>query len=161
MAKAPKWLTPREQDAWRAFIRAHSLLLARLHRQLQADAGLSLSDYEVLAHLSESASGRLRVFELGAALQWEKSRVSHQLRRMEQRGLISRAECPTDGRGAFVALTGAGRRAVELAAPLHVEEVRRSFVEPLTAEQLDALAGITETLVTALDPDAATADRNR
>ena len=155
MANAdPRWLTQREQSAWRAFLRAHSLLLARLHRQLQADAGLSLSDYEVLAYLSESADGRLRVFELGAGMQWEKSRLSHHLRRMEQRGLVARADCPTDARGAFVVLTDQSRRAIELAAPLHVEEVRRSFVEPLTRAQLDSVMTIAQALIDAADDGA-------
>lgn len=108
---------------------------------------MSLSDYEVLAYLSEAPNQRLRILELAAAVQWEKSRVSHHVTRMEQRGLVARQECPTDGRGHFVSLTDAGRRAIEAAAPLHVAEVRRWFIEPLQAKQLDELAKAAEAIV--------------
>lgn len=150
MATPPTaWLTPQEQRAWRAFLRSHTLLLARLHRQLQRDAGLSLADYEVLANLSEAADGRLRAFRLAASLQWEKSRLSHHLTRMEQRGLVTREECSSDARGAFVALTEEGRRTIASAAPAHVGEVRRSFIDPLTPEQLELLATVSERIMTA------------
>src|SRR3546814_13458713 len=82
---------------------------ARLRRAHQRDSGLSDSDYAVLVHVSEAPEGRLRIFELGAQLEWEKSRLSHHLRRMEQRDLIVREECDTDRRGAFVVLTPTGR----------------------------------------------------
>lgn len=153
MARGRRWLTGREQRAWRAFLRAHALLLAHLNRQLQADSGLSLSDYEVLVNLSEAPERRLRVFELGAALQWEKSRVSHHLTRMEQRGLVAREECASDARGAYVVLTEKGREAIRGAAPRHVEEVRRWFLEPLSPEQLDGVADAAEAIVARLESD--------
>ncbi len=120
-----------------------SRLDERLNRQLQRDSGLSSADYEVLVNLSEADEGRLRAFQLGALIRWEKSRVSHHLTRMEKRGLIAREECPTDGRGAYVVLTPAGRAAIDTAAPLHVEEVRRLFVDLLSEEQLQQLVAIT------------------
>src|SRR3546814_15343138 len=89
--------------------------------------------------LSEAPEGRLRIFELGAQLEWEKSRLSHHLRRMEQRDLIVREECDTDRRGAFVILTPTGRVAIEGAAPKHVAEVRDAFIYALTPDQLEPI----------------------
>ena len=151
-----KWLNDREQRAWRAFIDVHAQLMRRLHRQLQTDSDLSGPDYEVLVHLSESSDGRLRPFELGRQLQWEKSRLSHHLTRMERRGLIGREECETDARGAHIALTRAGRRAIVAAAPAHVAELRRLFIDALSPRQIDELARISEAVLAhlALDEDS-------
>ena len=143
----PRWLDEREARAWRGYARMQAQLSARLHRSLQRRTGLSLSDYEVLVHLSEAPDGHLRSFQLSAALQWEKSRLSHHLTRMEARGLVSREECSSDGRGAFVVLTAAGRAAIEAAAPTHVADVRETFIDVLTPAQLDALAEIAETVL--------------
>lgn len=145
-----EWLDRREQEAWRNFLRMESRLSARLNRELQRNDGLSEADYEVLVHLSEAPGGRMRAFELSRALRWEKSRLSHHLTRMAGRGLIERAECRTDGRGADVVLTGCGRAAIEAAAPRHVEDVRRYFVDPLTPAQLDALTEIADAVLTRL-----------
>ena len=142
-----RWLAPDELQAWRGFLSMHAQLSAHLRRSLVQGAGMSDADYAVLVHLSEAPDGRLRVFELVRGLQWEKSRLSHQLRRMEQRDLLERTECPTDGRGAFVALTPAGRAAIEAAAPLHVAEVRRHFVDRLTPAQLDALLEVSRAVL--------------
>lgn len=146
-----RWLDEREARAWRRFQRMHTQLSARLDRHLVQDAGMSSADYAVLVGLSEAPQGRLRAFELGAELQWEKSRLSHQLRRMEQRGLVRREECPSDARGLIVVLTPAGRAAIEEAAPQHVEDVRRYFVDPLTAGQLDEMARIAAAVLARLD----------
>src|SRR5688572_2840237 len=105
------WLTEEEQQLWRAWLALGSALPAALHRELQADAGLSLPDFDVLVQLSESADGRLRVSDLARALGWERSRLSHHVGRMERRGLVTREECVDDGRGAFVVLTSGGRAA--------------------------------------------------
>ena len=86
----PRWLDEREQRAWRRFITMQAQLRARLARQMQRESGLSEADYEVLVQLSEAPCGRQRVFELGQATQWEKSRLSHHLTRMVQRGLVAR-----------------------------------------------------------------------
>ena len=146
-----QWLSDDEQRVWRSYLRAHVLLGARLSRQLQRDTDLSEADYAVLVNMSEAPDGRLRGFALAGALQWEKSRLSHQLTRMERRGLVRREECPTDGRGAFVVLTDEGRARIVAAAPLHAAEVRRWFVDALTAEQLAALGDITSALVARLE----------
>ena len=131
-------------------------LNTQVNRELQRETGLSGADYEVLVNLSEAPDGRLRPFELGRATEWEKSRLSHHLTRMEERGLVKREACPTDNRGAHIVLTAKGRKAIEAAAPLLVSHVRRLFVEALTPEQLDALADIAETVIAKLGdgPDA-------
>jgi DNA-binding MarR family transcriptional regulator len=144
------WLDDREQRAWRGLLAMSAALDSRLGRSLQQRSGLSHADYAVLVALSESSRGRLRAFELVAELEWEKSRLSHQLRRMEDRGLLVREECETDRRGAFVVLSPAGRAAIEEAAPSHVADVRRWFVDALTPAQLDALAQISEAVLARL-----------
>jgi DNA-binding MarR family transcriptional regulator len=148
--RATRWLEPDEQAAWRAFLAMQSQLFRRLGRQLQADSELSTADFEVLVHVSEAPGGRLRAFELGEALSWEKSRLSHQLTRMERRGLVERRVCTTDGRGADVVLTDAGRATIEEAAPGHVDELRRVFVDVLTPAQLRELEAIATAVLGAL-----------
>ena len=138
-----RWLTGEEQRAWRGLLRMTSELNARMNRQLQDDCGISLADYDVLVVLSEAPAARLRVFEIADVLAWEQSRVSHQLARMQRRGLVARQECRADARGAFVVLTEAGRAAIERAAPAHVETVRQLVFEGLSRDQLAALTAIT------------------
>ncbi|HKS99246.1 MAG TPA: MarR family winged helix-turn-helix transcriptional regulator [Rugosimonospora sp.] len=148
-----EWLDEREQRAWRAFMALHTYLPAALNRRLQRDTGLSMADYHILVALSESPQGRLRAYEIAHATMWEKSRLSHHLSRMEQRGLVSRAPCPADQRYPDVVLTTAGRAAIGEAAPRHVADVRRWFVEALSPEQLDALTGIVAAIMDRLGQD--------
>jgi DNA-binding MarR family transcriptional regulator len=148
-----EWLNPQEQRAWRTFIQVQSKLRHRVGRQTHRDTGLSEADYEVLVNLSEAPDGRLRAFELGRATEWEKSRLSHHVTRMAERGLVARESCPTDTRGAVLAITPAGRSAIESAAPQHVEHVRRWFIDALSPAQLDALADICETVLARLDDE--------
>ena len=108
-----RWLTEEEQRAWRGLLRMTAQLNARANRLLLQEYGISLADYEVLVALSEAPEGQLRVFEVADALAWEQSRVSHQLARMQRRGLITREGCATDARGAFAVLTTAGRATIE------------------------------------------------
>jgi DNA-binding MarR family transcriptional regulator len=129
------WLTADEQRVWRTYLRLNSLLLARLNRQLQQDSGLTLPEYEVLVQLSEAPQQRRRPFQICEALNWEQSRLSHQLTRMEHRGLVAREECAADGRGAFVVLTAAGADAIQSAAPGHVAAVRRLVFDRLGDDQ--------------------------
>jgi DNA-binding MarR family transcriptional regulator len=150
------WLDEREERAWRALQRMQLRLTGLLARDLAATSALSYPDYLVLVALTDSPDGRLRLFQLGAALGWEKSRVSHQVARMSRRGLVGKEECLADRRGAYVAVTKQGRKAIESAAPRHVETVRRFFVDRLTRSQLDALGDAAETVLTGLveeDPD--------
>ena len=119
------WLSDDEQRAWRTYLRMSSLLPAALNRELQQECGLTLPEYGVLVQLSETPEQRLRPFQICEALNWEQSRLSHQLTRMERRGLVARRECEADGRGAVIELTAAGADAIGAAAPRHVAAVRR------------------------------------
>jgi DNA-binding MarR family transcriptional regulator len=148
---APRWLTADEQRAWRAYLDMNARLAARLNRQLQDEFGLSIADFSVLVQLSEHVDARMRVLELARALRWEKSRLSHQLSRMQQRGLVERSNCTEDRRGAFIRLTERGRSAVEEAAPRHVEAVRQYLFDGLSAAQVEALAAIARTVIDRLD----------
>ena len=143
MMTMSRWLTEEEQRAWRGLLRMTSQLNARMNRQLVQEHGVSLADYEVLVVLSEAPEGRRRVFEIADALAWEQSRVSHQLARMQRRGLIGRQDCPSDARGAFAVITAAGRAAIERAAPAHVETVRRLVFDGLPPDQLATLTELT------------------
>jgi DNA-binding MarR family transcriptional regulator len=140
-ADRTEWLDEREQRAWRGFVDMHAAVNRALSAQLQRDSDLSLADYAVLVALTEADEGELRSYAIAEKLQWEASRLSHQLRRMEARGLIERRSCPEDRRGVNIAITEAGRRTIERAAPLHVAEVRRVFIDHLDESQLDALVG--------------------
>jgi DNA-binding MarR family transcriptional regulator len=144
------WLSEDEQRAWRTYLRMGSLLPAALNRQLQHDCGLTLPEYEVLVQLSEAPGYRLRPFQICDALNWEQSRLSHQLTRMQHRGLVTRQECEADGRGAFVVLTAAGADAIEAAAPQHVATVRRLIFDRLDPAQRTAFEQACATIIDAL-----------
>jgi DNA-binding MarR family transcriptional regulator len=116
------WLTDDQQRVWRDYLTTSALLQSEMNRQLQRDCGLSLPDYDVLVALDERDA--CRVNELGERVGWEQSRLSHQLRRMEARGLIEKRGAGEDRRGATVQLTAAGRTALATAAPGHAELVR-------------------------------------
>ena len=146
-----RWLDEREERAWRALQLMQLRLTGELARQLAAGSGLSYSDYVVLVALTGQLDGRMRLFELAGTLGWEKSRVSHHIARMEERGLVAKEKCDFDRRGAFVVLTGPGREAIEAAAPAHVDAVRQLFVDHLTPGQLDAVGAAAETVLAALD----------
>lgn len=146
-----RWLTDDEQRAWRGLMVMQDRLGEYLERQLRRNFGISNADYQVLAHLSEADGGRLRSFELAALLRWEKSRLSQQLSRMEQRELITKERCPTDHRGAIAIITPRGADLIATAAPLHVSDVRNALIDHLTPTQLTALADISETARRRLD----------
>jgi DNA-binding MarR family transcriptional regulator len=151
MAPAVQWLTAQEQHIWRGWLKLNTELASTLQRELQQDAGLSMQDYEVLVHLTDNPEGRIRVTELAGLLQWERSRVSHHIKRMEHRGLVGRSECSEDGRGAFVVITPEGRAAIEEAAPGHVMAVRRLMFDALSEEEKAALAAVIDKLLARSD----------
>ncbi|WP_371583816.1 MarR family winged helix-turn-helix transcriptional regulator [Streptomyces sp. NBC_01314] len=153
MDESSQRLTPAEQCAWRSVIRMHERLGGRLSRGLQSESRLSGSDYAVLVNLTGAPAGRMRHAELAKGLEWEKSRMSHQISRMAKRGLVERRECPEDGRGAFVVITPEGREVITKAAPRHVEAVRRLFVDPLTPEELRTFARVADRVVERLERD--------
>ncbi|MEU7360045.1 MULTISPECIES: MarR family winged helix-turn-helix transcriptional regulator [Streptomyces] len=130
----------------------HDLLVNQAGRSMQNEFGLSATDYTVLAELTRAPNDHLRVMELAKVLGWEKSRVSHHLSRMVKRGLLTREDCADDGRGAYVTVTAAGRAAIEAAAPRHVEDVRRLFLDHLTPGQIVLLAEITDTVIEKISP---------
>jgi DNA-binding MarR family transcriptional regulator len=143
----PRWLTDDEMRAWRGYRRMRTLLDLQLARDLAQDAGLSEADYDVLSTLSETEGHRWRLNELAGQLLWSKSRASHHISRMEQRGLVAREECPEDGRGAMVVLTGDGMRAIVGAAPGHVASVRRHMIDLMTEAELAALDAFSHRVV--------------
>jgi DNA-binding MarR family transcriptional regulator len=148
--RAPRWLDPAEDRAWRGYRRMRALLDLQINRDLARDAGLSEPDYDVLSNLSETEGYRWRLSDLAARMLWSKSRLSHHLTRMQQRGLVTREDCPEDGRGAVVVLTQGGLRAIQAAAPDHVASVRRHLIDLLSPDQIAALGDITETVLSHL-----------
>lgn len=156
-----RWLDEHEERAWRALQFMQLRLEGELARQLAADSGLSYPDYVVLVALTDRPDGRLRLFELAAVLGWEKSRASHHVGRMVERGLVTKERCDEDRRGFYVVLTARGRREIEAAAPGHVSAVRRLFVDRLTRRQLDAIADAAEAVLAALDQPADDGDGQR
>jgi DNA-binding MarR family transcriptional regulator len=143
-------LDKRESRAWRGVHALYTDLAAHLARHLATDSGLTEADYTVLVAVSEAPDRRIRARDLCQTLKWERSRLSHQIDRMEARGTVRRAPCEGDARGFDVLLTDAGRTAIETAAPLHVAAVRHCFIDLLTPEQLDSLGDIAETITTHL-----------
>ncbi|GAA2611924.1 hypothetical protein GCM10010399_48510 [Dactylosporangium fulvum] len=149
----PNWLDDREQQAWRGYIALDREVRTRLARQLLRETGLTGAEYAVLVSLSEAPGGRLRVFQLRHAAEWEKTRLTHQITRMVQRGLVAREPCEDDPRGAFVVLTEAGWEAISEAAPRHVAHVRHWFFDALTSEQVDVLIELSRAVLSRL-PEA-------
>lgn len=143
----PVWLSADQQRVWRQWLRLNRDLSAALARDMQSGSELSMADFEVLVNLTDVAEGRLRISELATSMDWERSRLSHHVKRMEARGLVSREGCPDDGRGAFVTITPSGRRAIEHAAPHHVQAVRRLVVDVLSDDELAQLGAITGKLL--------------
>ncbi|MDH6143325.1 MULTISPECIES: MarR family winged helix-turn-helix transcriptional regulator [Kitasatospora] len=131
------WLTAREQRFWRAHLEVSKLLEYQLGREL-AQYDLAINDYEILVVLSESPDRRMRMTDLAAATLQSKSRLSHQITRMENAGLVLRQECPGDRRGLYAHLTEQGWQTLRKAAPDHVRSVRAHFIDRLDDDQLDA-----------------------
>jgi DNA-binding MarR family transcriptional regulator len=141
-----KRMTSHEMAVWRSLVDTTAELRRRLAGQLAADSSLSPGDYAVLLALTESEGKRLRSSELASAIDWERSRLSHHLARMEKRGLIERADCVTDNRGAEVVLTEDGARTFRAATAPHMRAVKQHFGDPLSPAQFDALDDILTTL---------------
>ncbi len=154
----PRWLSADEQCTWRNFLTAWQWLLASVDGQLQRDAGIPLAYYEILVRLSEAPGQALRMTQLAAASASSKSRVSHAVARLEERGWVRRADCPTDRRGQIAQLTDEGFAALSAAAPGHVEQVRRVLFDALSPRQLRELAGISDTILAAASSAPADGD---
>ncbi|MDP9844981.1 MarR family winged helix-turn-helix transcriptional regulator [Streptosporangium lutulentum] len=133
-----RWLSPIEQRVWRTHLAAHKLLDHRLDRELQP-FGLSVNDYEILVNLSETPGHRIRMSDLADATIQSRSRLSHQISRMEAAGLVARETCEDDRRGTFAVLTEHGWATIQKVAPHHVASVRQHFIDLLTDDQLHEL----------------------
>lgn len=144
---SPNWLTEPEERAWRAYRRMQTALPAQLARDLAHDSNLSDPDYEVLSTLSEKADHRWQLRDLAAKMLWSRSRLSHHIGRMEQRGLVARQDDPDDRRGCMISLTSHGMQVLETAATHHLVSVRTHFVDLLAAEELATLTAISERVV--------------
>lgn len=147
-----KWLDETERDAWLRLIAVVELLPGVLHAQLRSQAGLTHFEYYVLAMLSEAPNRTLRMTALAQRTNATLPRLSHVVRRLQDRGLAERTPCPEDRRATNVGLTDAGWDTVVAAAPGHVATVRSHVLDPLTREQLEQLRGIADALLTTLDP---------
>ncbi|MHB1873609.1 MAG: MarR family winged helix-turn-helix transcriptional regulator [Streptosporangiaceae bacterium] len=149
MTSPTRWLTAEEQRCWRLLLNACQSLFGAVDTQLLKDSGLPHGYYEVLVHLSEAPDRSLRMSQLAAASTFSKSRLSHAVARLEERGLVTRRDCPTDRRGQIAQLTDAGYAVLSTAAPGHVEQVRRSLIDALTDEQVGQLIEISEAIIAA------------
>lgn len=135
---------PEDWALWRAVSSMRGAVDRALEQRLQRDAGLSLADFEVLRGLAAAEGHRLRAGALADALDWEKSRISHQVRRMADRGLLERASCPTDGRGTWVVLADAGRDAFAKGACCYVEVLQRTLFDHLGPADRAALTNVAQ-----------------
>jgi DNA-binding MarR family transcriptional regulator len=143
----PRWLTDDEQHSWRTFIEGVRSLLDVLDRQLQADSRIPHAYYEILIPLSEIEGRSMRMSELAEVTRSSRSRLSHAVARLEERGWVERTDCPTDKRGQLASLTAAGFAVVAAAAPSHVATVRQYLIDQLTPAQLDAIGEVGEVML--------------
>lgn len=146
MATSP-WLTQEQQRAWRAYLDATRALSDALDRQLQRDADMPHAYYEILVRLSEAPGRAMRMSELAAATTSSRSRLSHAVARLEERGWVTRGSCATDRRGQVATMTDTGYCVLTAAAPGHVAAVRALVVDTLSGEQLTQLAAISDAIV--------------
>jgi DNA-binding MarR family transcriptional regulator len=147
----PRWLSAPEQSAWRAWLDASRLLNAELNRDLLEGNGLSIADYEILVQLSESPERRMRMSELAERTLASRSRLSHQIDRMEKAGFVTREACKQDARGFWAVLTEAGYEKIVAAAPDHVESVRRHLVSLFSEQDFLTLGEMCSTIVRPLE----------
>lgn len=148
-----RWLNAEEERTWRTFVRVMRLLSADLERDLQREAKLPLTYYEILMALSETPGRALRMSELAQILQVSPSRLSHAIDRMEESGWVRRQPCPSDRRGWIALLTDDGYAVLEAAAPYHVESVRTHLFDQLGPAQVEQLGQIADALLRHLSPN--------
>ncbi len=134
-----RWLDEADQQVWRAYLAASQQLWDRLDDELESGAGMPLSEYEILVRLSEAPDRSLRMSQLADKVVHSRSRLTHTVARMERRGLVARRPCAEDGRGVLAELTDDGYAALEAAAPVHVQSVRRHMFDPLSSEEVEVL----------------------
>ena len=145
-------LEPGEWEFWDTWMRAQRLLTRELERGLQGDCGISKAEFSLLVTLWQAAGREMRVGELSESLDWDKSRVSHQLTRMENRGFVKRTQYGADGRRAGIGLTAEGRRAAQRAVLVHAGNIRRYFLDSLTPEQAAVIRAWSEQVIDRIEP---------
>jgi DNA-binding MarR family transcriptional regulator len=150
-AAEPRWLTEAELRSWRAYVIGSERLRQRLNTELQDSHNLPLADYEVLVRLSEQEDNKMRMTQLADEVAQSKSRLSHQISRLEQAGLVRRTHCPNDARGVLAELTDTGMRQLRQAAPTHVEGVRDHLIDLISPEERATLATVFERVQRHLD----------
>jgi DNA-binding MarR family transcriptional regulator len=156
-----RWLTSEEQRAWRLFLTATQRLFSAVEGQLQRDSAIPHGYYEILVRLSEAQDRELRMNQLAEASTSSKSRLSHAVARLEERGWVERLDCKTDRRGQLARLTDAGYAALEAAAPGHAEQVRKSLFDRLSSDQVAQLAEISAAIAAGSQPaDSELSDLN-
>ena len=144
-----RWLSAEEQETWRSFLCACNAFFSAVDGQLQHDSGMPHAYYEILVRLSETPGRALRMSQLAEATSASKSRASHAVARLEERGWVRRTDCATDRRGQVAELTDEGFAALDEAARGHVEQVRRLLFDVLTPEQVTQLKAISEAMIAA------------
>ena len=145
----PRWLNPREMKAWRSYITTVRRMFEALESDLSPHS-LSNSDYEVLVHLSEAESKRLRMSDLAEIAMLSKSRLSHRMKVMEREGWVKREACKEDRRGSWAVMTDKGWKTLVKAAPDHTESIRNRFIDHLTGKDQEDLARIFDRVHTQL-----------
>ncbi|GAA2496709.1 MarR family winged helix-turn-helix transcriptional regulator [Terrabacter carboxydivorans] len=153
MDTTPRWLDADELAAWKRLVAVVELVPAALDTQLRRDSALTHFEYFVLAMLSEAPDRTLRMTSLGQRTNATLTRLSHVVRRLEERGLVERFACPEDGRATNARLSDAGHAALVAAAPGHVSTVRATVIDALTPEQVEQLSDIAASILQRLDPD--------
>ena len=148
-----RWLDDREMAAWVRLAAVMELLPGVLDQQLRRDSDVTHFEYWVLAMLSEAPDRTLRMTALAARTSGTLPRLSHVVKRLEDRGLVERFPCPEDRRATNARLTDAGWQLVRQAAPGHLEAVRGSVIDALTPEQQEQLRGIADAILERVDPD--------
>ncbi|MEV4433948.1 MarR family transcriptional regulator [Streptomyces sp. NPDC049555] len=151
-AAEPRWLTDAEQETWRAYQHASTLLEDYLDRQLQRDAGMPHVYYGLLVQLSEAPRRRMRMTELAQHAKITRSRLSHAVARLEKNGWVRREECPSDKRGQLAVLTDEGFAMLSASAPGHVDAVRAAIFDRLTPDQAAHFGEICRIIATGLEP---------
>ncbi len=149
--ESPRWLDTAEMRAWRGFVEGSQRLMEVLNRELQSRHGVTLADYQILVLLSESPDGSVRMSELADGILASRSKLTHQVRRMEDADLVVRSTCAEDGRGVLARITDHGRATLTEAAPTHVQGVRRYLIDLLDAGELSGLATVFDKVDLALD----------
>jgi DNA-binding MarR family transcriptional regulator len=157
-AAGTRWLEDDEQEAWRAYLESTLLLFDALDRKMQQDSGMPHAYYEILVRLSETDGRNMRMSELAVQTRSSRSRLSHAIDRLQERGWVERADCPTDRRGQLARLTEKGFAVLAAAAPSHVAMVRQHVIDRLSREQIAAMTTIGNAIIAGLEPGSGSAD---